>query len=557
MNPTLPTSNELKLLLPEISLVVAMVCILTLPLSGRLRAGWTTMLAAAGLLASSIYAAQWVGQGGDARVLSGMLTIDPLSQFYKSLAGAFTLAVVALGWLTGAADRVKSRDLPELLCLLLGATLGMMLMASASNLLMIVVAIEMASLPSYVLAGVGASGRRGSEGAVKFALFGAACSCITIFGMSLLYGVTGSLDLGTVAWRLAELSSVATSQGAATAAGAAWSMPALAWMGLLATLAGVGFKLSTVPTHFWCPDVFEAAPVEVSTFLSVASKGAGVCLLLRLLSELGAAGASLPSGATLGNGVPFEGLALVVALVGAITATWANLAALGQVNIKRMLAYSSIAQGGYMTMAASLMVVSGKLSGSSGAAIASSVMFYFFVYVFMNLGAFAVAAVVSQRFGSDDVRDYAGLAVRSPGLAVVLTIFMLSLFGMPGLGGFWAKIGIMKVMSSAGGWGFVLVAVVLINTVLSLYYYLRPVYYAVLVPEHGDRPGLGWRGVWAVLALCAAAVIWTGLLPNQAMNAAAWGGNIITAGQATQKQSVPAGGATLVRPTGAVRTPSK
>ena len=554
MNPTLPTSNELKLLLPEISLVVAMVCVLVLPLSGRLRAGWTTMLTVVGLLTSSIYAAQWVGQGGDARVLSGMLTIDPLSQFYKSLAGGFTLAVVLLGWLTGSADRMKSRDLPELLCLLLGATLGMMLMASSSNLLMMVVAIEMASLPSYVLAGVGASGRRGSEGAVKFALFGAACSCVTIYGMSLLYGVTGSLDLGTIAWRLAELSHILTVGDGPVAA---WSMPALAWMGLLATLAGVGFKLSTVPTHFWCPDVFEAAPVEVTTFLSVASKGAGVCLLLRVLGELGAVGASLPSGASLGNGVPFEGLALVVALVGAITATWGNLAALGQVNIKRMLAYSSIAQGGYMTMAASLLVVSGKLSGSSGAAVASSVLFYFFVYVFMNLGAFAVAAVVSQRFGSDDVRDYAGLAVRSPGLAVVLTIFMLSLFGMPGLGGFWAKIGLMKVMSAAGGWGFVLVGVLLINTVLSLYYYLRPVYYAVLVPERGDRPGLGWRGVWAVLALCAAAVIWTGLLPNQAMLTAAWGGNIITAGQATQKQSVPAGGSALVRPAGTDRAKSK
>ena len=545
MNPTLPTSSELKQLLPELSLVVAMVCVLVQPLSERLRAGLTTALAMAGLLASSVYAAQSIGQTGEARILSGMLTIDALSQFYKTLAGGFTLAVVVLGALTGSAQRVMRRDMPDMLCLLLGATLGMMLMASASNLLMIVVAIEAASLPSYVLAGVGASGRRGSEGAVKFAVFGAACSCVTIYGMSLLYGVTGSLELGVIVSRIAEMSTVTATVGSG---GAMWAMPAMVWMGLLATLAGVGFKLSTVPTHFWCPDVFEAAPVEVAAFLSVASKGAAVCLLLRVLSELGAAGASLSLGRSLGEGVPFESVALVVGVVGAATAFWGNLAALGQVNIKRMLAYSSIAQGGYMTMAASLLAVSGRLQGTGASAVVSSVMFYFFVYVFMNLGAFSVAAVVKQRFGSDDVRDYAGLAVRSPGLAVVLTIFMLSLFGMPGLGGFWAKVGLMKVMSSAGGWGFVLVAVLLINTVLSLYYYLRPVYYAVLVPERGDRPGLGWRSVWAVLALCAIVVVWTGLLPNDAMRLASWGGSVVTRAAAAATT-----GTSLVRPAGGDR----
>ncbi|MCC7408606.1 MAG: hypothetical protein IT442_11080, partial [Phycisphaeraceae bacterium] len=272
-------------------------------------------------------------------------------------------------------------------------------------------------------------------------------------------------------------------------------------------LAGIAFKLSAVPMHFWCPDVFQAAPTAVTTFLSVASKGAAVVLLVRVLYTFGILA---PHDAS-----P-HGLAIGVALLGAVTATWGNLLALRQSNIKRLLAYSSIAHAGYIIMAASLLAVAGSVIDRGQ--VVGAVLFYLTVYLFMNLGAFTVAALVERPAGRTDLPAYAGLISRQPTLAVVMSVFLLSLFGLPALGGFMAKIQIAVAMTKLGVCGFGLIAILLINTLLSLYFYLKPVYYMIFLPAT-EKPAINERGLsasgvlvaGAVLTLCVVALIWTGL----------------------------------------------
>lgn len=499
MSPTLPAWNEIRLVLPEIWLAVAMCAVLLAPLAKNRASAVAAATAVGGLLLALGAALLTLG---DARgpVLSGMLAIDPFGQFFKVLLMGFVLLVM-VQWLTAGWRGLGERDVPDFLCLLLGATLGMALMASSTNLLMIVIAIESASLPSYVLGGLRKRLRVGSESALKYVLIGAAATAVMMYGISLIYGLTGTLDVASLAARVA---------------GAGVS-PLLA-IGLMGLLVGIAFKLSAVPLHFWCPDVFEGAPMEVTTFLSVASKGAAVVLLVRVLFSLAGAAEAVGDCAA-----SVTGIAVAVGALGAVTATWGNLVGLRQTNIKRLLAYSCIAHAGYMIMAASVMALTRTLGPGAVVAgtvalspvptdVAAAILFYLLVYLFMNTGAFTVAAVVSDRGGGEDIRDYAGLVTRSPLLAVLLAVFLLSLFGMPGLGGFLGKIYIAVAMAQLGGWGFVLIAVLLFNTLLSLYYYLRPVYYMVLLPDAERRAAIPVPAVAvALLVLCAAALLWTGL----------------------------------------------
>ncbi|HWB53529.1 MAG TPA: NADH-quinone oxidoreductase subunit N, partial [Tepidisphaeraceae bacterium] len=335
----------------------------------------------------------------------------------------------------------------EFFVLLLGATLGMSLMASTSNLLMIFLAIELASLPSYVLAGFRKTERLGAEASLKYVLFGAASSSIMVFGLSYLYGLGGSLEISA-------------------AAHAAAGSPIMA-VALICVLVGVGFKIALVPLHFWCPDVFEGAGVDVAAFLSVASKGAGLILLMRLMLLIA------PSGSV--------AIGIVIATLGALTATVANTAALSQTNVKRLLAYSSIAHAGYM-----LCVLPLLLTPSPQTAI-QAILIYLAVYLFMNLGAFMVAGIVERQHGDTQIASFAGLGHRSPLLAVCMTIFLFSLIGLPPFAGFIAKLNIMWLLASAGAWWWALVAVIAVNTIISVYYYARvmkAMYFA-----QSDAPG--------------------------------------------------------------------
>jgi NADH-quinone oxidoreductase subunit N len=268
-------------------------------------------------------------------------------------------------------------------------------------------------------------------------------------------------------------------------------------------IIGIGFKIAAVPFHFWCPDVFEGAGIDVSAFLSVASKGAGLVLLLRVLSIFAGA-LSYHSAA----GISLTSLAVVIGILGAVTATVGNTAAFVQTNIKRLLAYSSIAHAGYMLCALSLLVrgehTRADLDLTTSAA--QAVLLYLAVYLFMNLGAFTCAGLMYRQTGSERIADYAGLGRRSPLLAVCLTLFLLSLIGLPPLAGFNAKLNVMVALGANGGWWWALVAAIGVNTVLSLYYYLRIV--KMMFFSDSDAPSFFPNPIGlAVSVLCAAMLI--------------------------------------------------
>jgi len=484
MTPILPDWTQMRLVMPEVWLIAAMCGVILVPFVKRESVLLPTLVALGGLLMAMLATLATLSDPGSLGfIFSGMVTVDCFSQFFKILLILFTMLVLAQWWIVSR-KQTHVYDVPDFLCLLLGAVVGMSLMVSAGSLVMIFLAIESASLPSYVLAGFRKNHRIGSEGSLKYVIFGSASSAIMIYGMSLIYGSTGTLSLPGI-----------------VQAASAGITPLMA-VGLAGMFVGLAFKLSAVPVHFWCPDVFQAAPIEVTTFLSVASKGAAICLLVRVLHAFG----QIPLGV--------DGLVIGVAIVGGVTATWGNLLALRQTNFKRLLAYSSIAHAGYMIMAASLLA---GVDGVDAQNISGAILFYLLVYLFMNLGAFTVGALVAQETGSDDLKDYTGLVSRCPVLAVLLTIFLLSLFGMPGLGGFMGKIYLMVSMTDTGPMGYVLSGVILFNTLLSLYFYLRPVYFMILTKEDQPRPAFLPRGLGlAVLMGCAAVLFWTGLYPAAA-----------------------------------------
>src|SRR5687768_18524375 len=304
----------------------------------------------------------------------GLLVADNFAVMWKCLLYLFVIGVIVM-WFSTTSVTTHEGDGPEFFTLLLGATLGMSLMASTSNLLMIFMCVELASLPSYVLAGFRKTDRVGAEASLKYVLFGAATSAVMVYGLSMLYGLYGTLQVEQLAVRITQ------SSGGGTA------LLATAIFGLI---VGIGFKISAVPFHFWCPDVFEGASIDVSAFLSVASKGAALALLLRVCM-------SVAEVMGYQHAQPLIAMAIGIGVIGAITCTVGNTAAFVQNNIKRLLAYSSIAHAGYMLCVVSLLYVLKVPQTDPKTHInepAQALLFYLAVYLFMNLGAFTVAGLV-------------------------------------------------------------------------------------------------------------------------------------------------------------------
>jgi NADH-quinone oxidoreductase subunit N len=384
-------------------------------------------------------------------MFSGMLVYDNFTIFLRLFLLGFASLIIWLTLLTGIPDREDSADF---YCLLLGATLGMSLMASANHLLMVYIGVEMASLPSYALAGFLKGRRQSSEAALKYVVYGGGASGIMLYGISLLAGKFGT----------AYLPDLALVFGTALQTGPAFD-PVLV-LGTLFILIGIAFKLAAVPFHFWCPDVFEGAAAEVAGFLSVASKGAALALLGRLVLVL-----VHPAGVPAESAV-IDYLIPVLALFAAVTATFGNLAAYAQTNLKRLLAYSTIAHAGYMMMGLATLKAYG----------AAAVLSYLVVYLFMNLGAFAVVAFLRNLTGSEELPSFRGLVYRAPVLVVTLGVFLLSLLGIPPLAGFFAKFEVFKALfKAAGDYGYdsgrgmtmlALLVIGGINTVISLVYYI-------------------------------------------------------------------------------------
>jgi NADH-quinone oxidoreductase subunit N len=494
--PFIPGWGELRPFVADLWLIATVVAVLLTPFFVTSRSNIACALVALAGVTLGFICQVAVGTG-DAVIgehFRGLLVADQMAILWKLLLLLFVAGVIVM-WFTTSASTMHEGDGPEFFALLISATLGMSLMGSTSNLLMLFLAVEMASLPSYVLAGFRKTHRIGAEASLKYVLFGAATSAIMVYGLSYLYGLYGTLHIGAMADAMAKTSTMGSGASA---------LLAVAVFGLI---VGIGFKISAVPFHFWCPDVFEGASIDVTTFLSVASKGAALVLLLRVLtliaSGLGFAGHA--------GGVSLNAIAAVVGVIGAITATVGNTGALVQNNIKRLLAYSSISHAGYMMCALSLLVKHGSANivhadgQMLSATAAQALLLYLAVYLFMNLGAFTVAALIARQTGSENIQDYAALWRRSPVAAICMAAFMFSLVGLPPFAGFIAKFNLMSVLGSNGGWWWALVAVIGVNTIVSLYYYLRVVKIMYLSPS--DSPAISVNPLGLGLAVACAAML--------------------------------------------------
>ncbi len=456
-------------ILPEISLAVLAFILLVIDL--RLPQGRKTVLAgitAAGLAAVMVLTVLFARPGAAPEsVWGGMLRHDTAAFVFRLifLFGAAVTALFTIGW-----KQIEKRG--EFYVLMVLSTLGMTLMGAAGDLIMLFLAIETASIPLYVMAGFMTGDDKSTESGFKYLLFGALTSSVMVYGFSLLYGFGGTTDI----YKLA----------AAVGSG---ELPVLGLLGaLVLTLAGFGFKIAAVPFHFWAPDVYEGAPTPVTAFLSTASKAAGFAVVARFML------------ATFPAEVLPQGLS-VIALISVLSMTLGNAAALSQKNIKRMLAYSSIAHAGYVLMgvaAASLLGV-------------TSVVYYLAVYLVTNLAAFGVVIIFFNTAGSDEIKDYAGLSRRSPALALALMLAFLSLAGVPPLGGFFAKI---LVFAAAVEAGLIWLAIAgVLNAILGLYYYLMVLKVIYLDrSEKDDQPVPVARPHAIALVVCLLLVVFLGTI---------------------------------------------
>ncbi len=488
---------SLPLFRTELALAATIVLMLLcrmLPVLRRLDAG---VVAFGGVLFALWYAwsdfrglpdgAGGTGVGMRRELFGGLLVFDSLTAYLRLLLAGFLAIYIPFTKTSGIPDQEDGADFYTLV---LGATLGMCLMASANHLLMVFMAVEMASVPSYALAGMLKGRKASSEAALKYAVYGAGAAGIMLYGISLLAGLLGTCHLPSMAHELARV--VDTGAGAASG-----SVMVLALGGLMLAV-GLAFKLSAVPFHFWCPDVFEGAAAEVCGFLSVASKAAAVALLLRVCFGLGvpATGGGPLATAAAGLAEPSTTRHFIVCVVGlmaAVTCTLGNLAAYGQTNMKRLLAYSTIAHAGYLMMAVTAAVAMVGVDPAGARDAVSATAFYLGTYVFMNLGAFAIVALLRNRLRSEEIADYAGLVRSSPGIVVAMAVVLVSLIGLPPLAGFVSKFLVFSALVQAIQAGaerpLMLTLLVLggFNTVISLFYYLRVLKVMTFEPPAENR----------------------------------------------------------------------
>ncbi|MHB1426223.1 MAG: NADH-quinone oxidoreductase subunit N, partial [Gemmataceae bacterium] len=510
--PMLPNINTGALIgdclrfLPELLACAGIVFFLLMRPFGHSRMGGIALMVA--LTAFGVSVLEWYGNFGDSKLLEspmhefrggvfqgsfntifgGLLVYDHLTIYLRCFLYGFTTLLIWLSLTTGIPDREDSADF---YCLLLGATVGMVLMASSMHLLMVYIGIEMASVPSYALAGYLKGRRASSEAALKYVVYGGGASGVMLYGISLLAGRFGTAYLPDVALGLMYSFS--------PAAGAVFDPVMI--LAVLFILIGIGFKLAAVPFHFWCPDVFEGAAAEVAGYLSVASKGAALALLARFTLLLSGADTIVQAPTNVHWGTIVRYLVPALAFFAALTATFGNLAAYLQTNLKRLLAYSTIAHAGYMMMGLAALRPAEQSQNAFEQPGLQAVLFYLAAYLFMNLGAFAVVAYLRNQTGSEDLDDYRGLVRRSPWMVVTLSIFLLSLLGLPPLVGFIAKFQIFSVLWKSSqvwyakgdpGLGAVLFGLLIIggiNTVISAMYYLKVLKVMILEGRVEDLEG--------------------------------------------------------------------
>src|SRR5215211_7172647 len=441
------TSTTFASILPEILILLLGILLLIVePFwkeEQRRNAGWLT---AGGLLATMVISFLFGQPGQPTSTLGGMVRFDWLGFFFKQL---FMFAGAATALLLMDNEKVGHRG--EAYLLLLASLLGMNLMAVSTDLVMLYLAIETTSIPLYVLAGFMLGDAKSTEAGFKYLLFGALTSTIMLYGFSLVFGFMGTTDIY-------KLANMFTTGG----------LSLVAALGLLALiLVGLGFKVSIVPFHFWAPDVYEGSPTPVAGFLSTASKAAGFAVLIRLFFAI------FPDSTV----DIAQDWSMGIAILAAVTMTVGNLLALPQTNVKRLIAFSSVAHAGY----ALIGVVALSQLG------AASVVFYLAAYIATNLLAFGIVMAFSRVTGLEDLKDYSGMSRRNPALALMMLAAFLSLAGMPPFGGFVAKVFVFAAGIQAGYVWLVIIGI--INSIIGVYYYLNVLKYVYLyrMPQQDEE----------------------------------------------------------------------
>ncbi|MDP8238429.1 MAG: NADH-quinone oxidoreductase subunit N [Candidatus Hatepunaea meridiana] len=420
--------------LPELVLVGGLLILLIVDLIIHRNKG-NTIAAAGGILLVVLTIIALTGNEKIGAYLFNAVVQDGVTLFFRVF---FAIsALIAIGIMVSS---FKKEGEPFIL--VLSSVLGMFLLAGSNDLVTLFVAIEMVSIPSYVLAGYKRKDPRSGEAALKYVIFGAFSSGLLLYGFSLLYGLTGNTGLPEMAAELTKLSSGSPAQ----------------IVGLILVLAGIGYKIAMVPMHFWCPDVYEGSPTPITAFFSVLPKAAGFAALFRLM----------PLFATLKPAYGLSGVGLIT-MVSALTMTFGNLGAIWQDSVKRLLAYSSIAHAGYILMGFAVIV--SMPEGELYNLAVTAVLFYLVVYMFMNLGAFLVVDWVERHLGGDSIGYFKGLGKGNPLPALALAVFLFSLTGLPPLAGFIGKFYLFAAVVKAKMWALAMIGIA--NAVVSLFYYVR------------------------------------------------------------------------------------
>jgi NADH-quinone oxidoreductase subunit N len=424
--------SDLYLLAPELTLVLLALVVMAVDLFVKRRIIIASVALIGLLIPAGFAIAQALTITGTQRAFFGMFIVDPYSLFFDIIF-LIIAAVIGLASYTYVGQYVKATG--EFYALMLFSVVGMMFMASTGELISIYIALELTSIPLYVMAGMIRTSERSAEAAVKYVLLGAMSSAILLYGFALLYGLTGTTDLVGIADSFKQVT-----QG-----------NLLVLIADVLIVAGFGFKISAVPFHMWAPDIYEGAPTPATAFFSVGSKAAGFAALIRVFMYGGLWQVDLSS------------LIIVVSIVAVLTMTYGNLVAAVQTNVKRLMAYSSIAQAGYIIVGFVTSLASQKPDGDT------SVLFFILVYVVTNLGAFSGIIALANLTGGENVADFRGLARRAPLLSAGVALCLLSLAGIPPVAGFFSKVFLFSAAWSLGqNW---LVIIALLNSVVSLVYY--------------------------------------------------------------------------------------
>ena len=459
----------------ELVLVFTSLVVLVIDLLRRdeLATRWMARTTLAGLFLTGFLLLE--SRGEAPRDVYGLVRVDDFGGFFK----LFTVAaLIVVTWFVMNDRHERKRDIGEYYFLLLGAGIGIFFMVGTNNLLLLVLGLELLSLSSYSLAGFHKSEKRSAEAAMKYVVFGGLSAGIMVYGISLLYGLTGTIDLSVMAG--------ATGDGVPRSlAGAIEQSPAIVAIAVVLILAGFAYKVSVAPFHFWAPDVYEGAPTPVTTFLAVASKAAGFGALLRFLGVLFAAPGTQDAVAIYGHQV-----GQLIAVLAAVTMTLGNLAALRQESVKRMLAWSSVAHAGYVLMGVAVMNKTGF----------DSALYYLAAYYFMNLGAFGFLLYFHGVTGKETYESLKGMGYRAPLISVAMVVFLVSLTGIPPSVGFYGKYKLFYACFDTYGW---LVVVAGLNSVVSLFYYIKVARYLFLFEpsEQKAAPQPLFVGLIAALAI--------------------------------------------------------